>query len=124
MRIWPRSRYCPVWGVLAFVVFLGGVESGRLDLLFAGAILLFVATSAYLTYHVESEHRVKKALEVISMLVVFCVVFYGYFVTRSSILGATMLFIIGMVLFAFVVSYLLPRLRTNLLLSGKTGVNP
>jgi len=99
--------------VLAFVVLLGGIESGRLDLLFAGAILLSVSTSAYLMYHVESEHRVKRALEVILMLVVFGVVFYGYAVTGSSILGATMLFIILMVFFAFVVSYLLPRVRSR-----------
>ena len=113
MRMWPSKWYCLVWGILAFVVFLGGVESSRFDLLFAGAILLFVATSAYLTYHVESEHRAKRALEVVSMLVVFGVVFYGYVVTRSFLLGATMLFIIGMVLFAFAVSYLLPRLRSR-----------
>jgi len=111
--MWPSKWYCLVWGVLAFVVFLGGVESSRFDLLFAGAILLFVATSAYLTYHVESEHRAKRALEVILMLVVFGVVFYGYVVTRSFLLGAAMLFIIGMVFFAFVVSYLLPRLRSR-----------
>ena len=113
MQMWPSKWYCIVWGVLAFVVFLGGVESSRVDLLFAGAILLFVATSAYLTYHVESEHRAKRALEVILMLVAFGVVFYGYVVTRSFLLGATMLFIVGMVLFAFVVSYLLPRIRTK-----------
>lgn len=113
MQRWPSKWYCLVWGILAFVVFLGGVESSRLDLLFAGTILVFAATSAYLAYHVESEHRVKRALEVILMLMVFGVVFYGYLVTRSIILGATMLFIIGMVLFAFVVSCLLPRLRTK-----------
>ena len=111
--MWPSKWYCLVWAVLAFVVFLGGVESSRVDLLFAGAILLFVATSAYRTYHVESEHRVKKALEVFLMLVVLGVVFYGYVVTGSSLLGATMLFIIGMLFFAFVVSYLLPRLRSR-----------
>jgi len=113
MQTWPSRWYCIAWGVLAFVVLLGGVESSRADLLFAGAILLSVAMSAYLMYHVESEHRVKRALEVIPMLVVFGVVFYGYVVTRSFLLGATMLFIIGMVFFAFVVSYLLPRVRTK-----------
>ena len=111
--MWPSKWYCLVWGVLAFVVLLDGIESSRVDLLFAGAILLSIAMSAYLTYHVESEYGAKRALEVVSMPVVFGVVFYGYVVTRSSILGATMLFIIGMVFFAFVVSYLLPRLRSR-----------
>ena len=111
--MWPSKWYWLVWAVLAFVVFLGGVETSRVDLLFAGAILLFVAMSAYLTYHLESERRAKRALEVILMLVAFGVVFYGYVVTGSFVLGATMLFIVGMVLFAFVVSYLLPRVRTK-----------
>jgi len=113
MQTWLSRWCCIAWGVLAFVVLLGGVESSRVDLLFAGAILLFVAMSAYLMYHVESEHGVKKALEVVPMLVVFGVVFYGYVVTRSLLLGATMLFTIGMVFFAFAVSYLLPRVRTK-----------
>ena len=109
MKLWPSKWYCLVWGVLAFVVFLGGIESSRVDLILAGAIFLFIATSAY----VESEHRSKRALEVILMLVVFGVVIYGYVVTGNFILGVTTLFIVVMFFFAFVVSYLLPKIRSK-----------
>ena len=109
MKLCPSKWHCLVWGVLAFVVFLGGIESSRVDLILAGAIFLFVATSAYV---IESEHR-KRALEVILMLVVFGVVIYGYVVTGNFILGVTTLFIVVMFFFAFVVSYLLPKIRSK-----------
>ena len=110
MKLWRSKWYYLVWGVLAFVVFLSGIESGRVDLMLGGAFFLFVAASRY----VESEHRLKRALEVILMFVVFGVVIYGYVVTGSFILGVTALFIVAMFLFAFVVSYLLPKIRSKL----------
>jgi len=113
MELWPwPSKWRCLWGgVLAFVLFLGGIESSRVDLILFGAILLFVATSAYVV--IESEHRSKRALKVVLMLVIFGVVIYGYVVTGSFILGVTTLIIVAMVLFAFVVSYLLPKIRSK-----------
>jgi cobalamin synthase len=79
-----------------------------------GAILLSATTSAYLTSYVKSETRVKRALEVIFVLLVFGVVVYGYAVTRSLILGVITLFIAATVFVAFMLSYLLPKIRGNL----------
>jgi len=78
-----------------------------------GIVFTSVATTAFLMYYVESEHRLKRALEVILMFVVFGVVIYGYVVTGSFILGVMTLFIVAMFFFAFVVSYLLPRIRSK-----------
>ena len=110
MKLRRSKWYYLVWGVLAFVVFLSGIESGRVDLILAGAFFLFVAASRY----VESDHIVKRALEVIFMLLTFGVVIVGYVVTRSFILGVITLFIVAMFFFAFVVSYLLPKIRSKL----------
>jgi hypothetical protein len=110
---WPSGWYLVVWGILGFLVLLSGVVSGNVVTMVVGAILLFAPTSAYLTSYVKSEHRVKRVLEVIFMLLVFGVVVYGYVITRSLILGAITLFIVVMVLFAFIVTYLMPRIRGN-----------
>ena len=63
-----------VWCILAFLTLLSGVVSGNIVTMIVGAILLFATTSAYLTSYVKSERRVKRALEVIFMLLVFGVV--------------------------------------------------
>ncbi len=78
---------------------------------FLGAVWLFVAASAYLTFYVKSEHRVKRALEVVFMFLALGVVIYGYVVTGSFILGVITLFIVVMVFVAFMLSYLLPKIR-------------
>ena len=112
-RMWPSKWYCVVWGILGFLVLLSGFVSGNVVTMVGGAIFLFAATSTYLTSYVKSEHIAKRALEVILMLVVFGVVIYGYVVTGSIILGVTTLFIVAVVFFAFVVSYLLPKIRSK-----------
>jgi len=76
-------------------------------------MLTFAQASSFLTSYVKSDHIVKRALEVIFMLLSFGVAIYGYIITGSFILGVITLFIVAMVLFAFVVSYLLPRIRGN-----------
>ena len=92
-------------------MFLSGLVSSRFDMMVVGASGLFAATSAYLTSYVKSEHRVKRTLEVIFMLLAFGVVIYGYVVTRSLILGVITLFIVAMTFAAFTLSYILPRIR-------------
>ncbi len=108
---WPSGRYLFVWCILAFLTLLSGVVSRNVVTMIVGAILLFASTSAYLTSCVKSESRVKRALEVFFMLLVFGVVVYGYTATRSFVLGAITLFIVAMVSVAFMLSYLLPKIR-------------
>jgi len=109
--MWPSKWYCVVWGILGFLVLFSGVVSGNVVTMIVGAILLSATTSAYLTSCVKSESRVKRALEVAFMLLVFGVVVYGYAVTGSFILGVITLFIVAMVFIAFMLSHLLPKIR-------------
>jgi len=108
-----------VWVILSFLALLSGVISGNMVTIVFGAVLAFGFTSSYLTSYVKSEHRLKKALEVIFMLLTFGVIVYGYIVTRSLILGVITLSIVALIFFAFVVSYLLPRIRSK---SSERGV--
>ena len=103
--------YLLVWVIVSLLVLLSGVISGNMVTIVFGAALAFGCTSAYLTSYVKSEHRLKKALEVIFMLLTFGVIVYGYIVTRSLILGVITLFIVTLIFFAFVASWLLPRIR-------------
>jgi len=112
-KLWPSKWYCVVWGIAGFLVLSSGGISGNIVTKVVGAMLLFAVTSGLLTSYVKSDHIVKRALEVIFMLLSFGVAIYGYIITGSFILGVITLFIVAMVLFAFVVSYLLPRIRGN-----------
>lgn len=123
MGIWPSRWYCVIWFFLGFLVLLSGIVSSRVDTIVAGAVFLFVATSTYLTYYVKSEHRVKRALEVIFMLLALGSVIYGYAITRSVILGVITLFIAVMIFIAFTLSYLLPRIHRKLKAKTKKFVS-
>lgn len=111
MRKLPRRWYLVAWVISGFLTLLSGVIDGNDVTMFVGAVMAFGFTSAYLTSYVKSEHRLKKALEVILMLSTFGVIVYGYIVTRSLILGVITLFIVAMIFIAFMLSYLLPKIR-------------
>jgi hypothetical protein len=112
-KLWSSKWYCVVWGIVGFLVLSSGVVSGNIVTKVVGAMLLFAVTSGLLTSYVKGDHIVKRALEVIFMFLSFGVAVYGYVITGSFILGVITLFIVAMVFFAFVVSYLLPRIRSN-----------
>jgi len=107
----PTRWYPIIWGILGFMMFLSGFLSENVVMKIVLMGQAFAATSIYLTSYVEGEHRVKKALEVVSALVALEIVVYGYVITGSLILGVLTLFIAAMVIFAFVTSYFLPRIR-------------
>lgn len=113
MRTWSSRWYCAGWGTVGFMVLLSGIVSSRVDLMVSGAVFLFAAASAYLTFHVKSEHRLKRTSEVIFMLLALGSVICGYFATESLILGIATLFTTAMILFAFIVSYLVPKMRNR-----------
>jgi hypothetical protein len=102
-----------VWGILGFFMLLSGVISGNVVTIIVGTLLAFAATSGYLTSHVKSEHRVKKAWEVVSAIIAMAIVIYGYVITGSLILEVLTLFIAVMFFVAFTLSYLLPRIRAK-----------
>jgi len=110
---WPSGWFLLAWVVAGFLTLFSGVVSGDVVTMVCGTVMAFGATSAFLISYVKSEHRVKRALEVGSVLVALGVVVYGYAITGSFILEVITLFIVTMVLFAFVVSYLLPKIRGN-----------
>lgn len=112
-KLWPSKRYCVGWGIAGFLVLFSGGVSGNIVTKVVGAMLLFAVTSGLLTSYIKSDHIVKRALEAIFMLLSFGVAVYGYIITGSFILGVITLFIVTMIFFAFVVSYLLPRIRGN-----------
>jgi len=119
MELWPSKWYCVGWAILGYVVLLSGVVSGNVVTLVVGIVYTSAATSAFLMYYVESEHRVKRVLEVVFVMIAFGVSFYGYIQTGNFILGVITLFIVAMFFVAFVVSYLLPRIRSK---SSERGV--
>ena len=111
MRKLPSGWYLLAWLISGFLMFLSGFFDGTVVTMIVGAVVAFGFTSAYLTSHVKSEHRLKKALEVIFTLLTFGTVVFGYIITRSLLLGVITFFIVAMILFAFAVSYLLPRIQ-------------
>ena len=108
-----RKWVWAVWETLGILTFLSGFVSGNVVMMVIGGAMTFAWTSVFLTSYVKSEHRVKKALEVISGILALGIIVYGYVATGSLILGVITLFIVAMSFVAFVVSYFLPRIRGN-----------
>lgn len=104
---------CAIWEILATLMFLSGFGAGNVVTMVVGAVMAFGSASQCLTSYVKSDHIVKRALEVIFMLSAFGLVIYGYAITRSLILGVIAAFILTMVFVAFLLSYLLPRIRSK-----------
>jgi len=108
---WRKRWVWAVWGTLGFLAFLSGFLSENVVTMVVGLVMAFANASAFLASYVKSENKVKRAFEVVSAIVAMAILIYGYVITGSFILEVMMLFIIAMVLFAFVVSYFLPRIR-------------
>jgi len=108
-----RKWVWAVWGIAGVLMFLSGFVSGNAVTMVVGVILAFGYASPYLTSYVKSDHLVKRALEVFFVLLAFGVVIYGYILTGSLVLGVMTIFIVTMVFVAFLLSYLLPRIRSK-----------
>ncbi|MGB9659884.1 MAG: hypothetical protein ACPLY9_05120 [Nitrososphaerales archaeon] len=102
-----------VWVTVGFFIFLGGFLSENVVTMVVGLALTFASVSAFLTQYVKIEHRVKKASEVVSAIMALGIIAYGYVLTGSLILGVITLFILAMFFIAFILSYLLPRIRSR-----------
>jgi len=99
------------WEIISFSMLLAGLASGNVVTMVFGTAMAFAYTAAFLMLHVKSEHRIKKALEVVFTLVTLGIFIYGYVITGSFILGFITFFIAALVFVAFTLSYLLPRIR-------------
>ena len=93
-------------------MFLAGLASGNITMMTIGAAGAFAFTSLFLTQHVKSDRKLKKAFEVVSIPVTLGIIVYGYAITGSVLLEIFTYFY-AMVVFAFASSYLLPKIRSR-----------
>ena len=92
---------------------LSGLASGNVVMMVFGAAMAFAYSASFLMLRVRSEHRVKRALEVVSTFATLGILICGYILTGSLILGIITLFIIAMFSIAFTLSHLLPRIHSK-----------
>lgn len=103
-----------ILGLLGILMLsFSGFVSGNVVTMVVGVVMAFGYISIYLTSQVRSDHIVKRTLEVVFVLSAFGVVVFGYINTGSLILGVMAIFIVTMVFVAFLLSYLLPRIRSE-----------
>lgn len=106
-----RERWAWIaWAIVGVLNFVDGFVYGNTVMTVIGAVMALGCMSAFLTFYIESELRVKKVLEVVFMVLALGVIIYGYFMTGSFILGIITLFILAVFFVAFLVSCLLPRI--------------
>lgn len=109
----PRIWVYVAWEILSFSMLLSGLASGNLVMMVFGAAMAFAYSASFLMLRVGSEHRVKRALEVVSTFATLGILICGYAVTGNFILGAITFFIVTLIFVAFTLSYLLPRIRSR-----------
>jgi len=110
---WGWAVLWAICGMLNLWAFLAGFVSRDVVSMVVTIFIAFFYPSLFLTSYVKSNHIVWRALEVIFMLLAFGAVIYGYVATRSLILGVFTISTVIIVLVAFVLSYLLPRIRAR-----------
>ena len=103
-----------IWVILSFSMFSAGFLSGNIVTMVIGLALAFASASLFLTCYIKSELEVKRFLEAIFGAVSLGIIVYGYVITGSPVLEIATLFIIVMILIAFMLSYFLPRIHAKL----------
>jgi len=107
-------RWVPlVWSILGFLMFLSGFYSGSAVTAILGVAIVFAGVSNFLTLHVASENKLKKALEVFSAVGAVGIVVCGYFLTGSIILAMITALVIVLMSVAFLLSYVMPKVRSK-----------
>ncbi|MEM2166434.1 MAG: hypothetical protein QXE73_04485 [Candidatus Bathyarchaeia archaeon] len=99
--------------VLGFLMLLDGFLFEESVMKIFGLATVSAAASLFFM-HIESENRVKRILEAIFSAISLGIITYGYFITRSLILGVATLFIFVMFLVALILSYFLPKARPHI----------
>lgn len=103
--------------MLGFLMFLTGFLSGNIITTVIGLAVAFANALVFFVYHIKSELRVKRFLEVIFGAVSIGITVYGYLVTGSIILEIATLFIVAVILIAFMLSYFLPKIHAEVKMS-------
>lgn len=101
----PRIWVYVAWEIISFSTLLSGFVSGNAVGMVVGAATACVFTSAFLMLYFKSDHRVKRASEVVSGFAGLGIIVYGYVLTGSLILGVITLFIVVMFSVSFILSY-------------------
>ena len=90
-------------------MFSSGLASQNVVTMTVGLAVALGSVSLYLTSHVKSDNRVKRALEVVFMVASLGVFGIGYIITQSLLIGLmTALILVGVT-----AAYLLPKIRNN-----------
>lgn len=94
-------------------MFLSGFYSGSAVTATLGLAIVFAGVSNFLTLHVASENKLKKALEAFSAIGAVGIIVCGYFLTGSIILAIITALVIVLISVAFLLSYVLPKIRSE-----------
>jgi uncharacterized membrane protein HdeD (DUF308 family) len=94
-------------------MFLSVFYSGSAVTATLGVAIVFAGVSNFITLHVASENKLKKALEVFSAVGAVSIVVCGYFLTGSIILAMIIALVLVLMSVAFLLSYLLPKVRSK-----------
>jgi len=111
-RLW----WWAVWEFLALMLLLSGLLSGDIVTMVAGIFLLFAVARA------RSDHVTKRVFEAIFLLAAFTAIVWGYATTKSPIFGIQLLLIAVLFFVAFILSYLLPKIRAEFKSYNRKGV--
>ncbi|MDI9619288.1 MAG: hypothetical protein QFX33_00485 [Candidatus Nezhaarchaeota archaeon] len=98
------------WCLVALSIMLSGVALGDAGRAILGLVFLFITASHIAAFHVESDRPVKRLLEVLLLAAAFTVAVCGYAATGHVVLGAVTLFFTVLLLVAFILSWIAPRL--------------
>ncbi|MDW8040850.1 MAG: hypothetical protein RMJ03_05450 [Nitrososphaerota archaeon] len=99
--------------VTGLLLSITGFALNNSDLGFFGVAFTFASVSAALSLCVRSDHPAKKVSEVVFMLGAFGTIFYGYFLTRSLLLGVLAVFIIIPIIVGVTLSYISPKFEAE-----------
>lgn len=91
-----------------------GFALGNFDIGFLGIALTFASISGALTWRVKTDHQLKRTAEVILLFGAFGTIVYGYFSTGSTLLAALTALITVLISVGFMLSYVLPKIRSRL----------
>ncbi len=111
------------WVTVGILLTLSGIFEGSDVATFLGAAMAFGFVSACLTSVVKGEGRLKRVAEVASAALALGTVVAGYVVTGDAILGIATFFIVVMLFFGLVASWLLPRFFEKAAKSARSSAN-
>jgi hypothetical protein len=99
------------FSLLGLLLIINGLMSNDIANMVFELSLISAAISITLTTCVMSDSRIKRYIEVIIATFSLGIIIYGYLLSSSLILMISTFIIAGLLTLAFILSYLLPRIR-------------